>query len=1176
MVVKGSGFGIAEARWTSSTGSVTRLTTVPGSSTATQLTATVPAALVGSPDTASVAVYNNLIDGFSGSNSLPFTVNAPVITSISPSSAIVGGSAFTLTVNGQYFVPSSVVEWNKSFITATFVNSTQLTASIPATDIATVGTATVAVGLFVSGGGGGFGFAGPLSNVVSFGINPPTTITTNPPGLQVMVDGAAGKTPQVVNWNVGSSHTIGAPSPQPGGDGVRLAFTAWSDGGAQSHAVAAPAVATTYTATFKTQYQLITAVSPPGSGSVTVDPPSPDGYYDSGATVQLTAVPTGGSQFQAWSGSLTGSNNPQSVSMTAPRSVTATFAPRSVLTITTSPPGLQVSVDGTATSTPLNLAFPTGTTHTINAPSPQGSGGTRYVFGNWSDGGAQSHSFVMPQSATTFVANFNTQYLLTTSVLPSNAGSISSTPASTDGFFVSGTSVQLTAAASSGFAFANWSGDLSGAANPQTIAMASPRSATANFARSAPAALTAAPASITFDFVTGGAPADQSLSVQNTGGGSLPFTASVTTQDSPWLRVTPTSGTATATQPGSLTVHADPASIKPGTYFGKLNVATVGAGSAQVAVTMTVKASAQPVLQLSQNGLTFTGALGGGAIPSQSIGVLNTGQNAMNWTASAVTPAGVPNWLSAQPASGVSTASAPAPILNVGVNPAGLAPGVYYGQVKVSSNNAENSIQFATVVLQLLPPQATPDPIVLPTGLIFIGTDPQGVTVTNTRTTNISFTASASSSDPVVWFSATPSSGVVAPGQPAQISVQPQKGLPPAIRTGALIITFADGVTRRIDLLFVPVSTAQPAARVSGLGPADDSGCVPNRLIPVFTSLSDGFRIDASYPGRIQMKVAEVGDNCGQLMSDGNVTVKFSNGDDDLELKPLGTRVWERAWSPSTSGSITITAYAVHGANAGQAQIRVVTTDNPDPPPVVQIVSNAASYVFGAPLAPGSFIAIQGRNLANVDQALPPAGPLPTTLGGASVLFGDVSLPLSYASKGQLNALIPTSVPLTKQQVFVRRDPLVSVGSETDMASAQPGVFTIPSLGFGQGVILVIAPGAPIAAPAGSIPGVVTRPVQRGEAILIYCTGLGAVLNPPPPGTAVTDGSSTTISSPRVLIGGIGGVEAPLLFSGLAPGFPGVYQVNATVPNTAPSGAQVQVIIVQDGRISPPVTIAVQ
>ena len=67
------------------------------------------------------------------------------LTGLTPSTAVAGGPAFTLTVNGTGFVSGASVRWNGAGRTTTFVNSTQLTAAIPASDIAAAGTSQVTV-----------------------------------------------------------------------------------------------------------------------------------------------------------------------------------------------------------------------------------------------------------------------------------------------------------------------------------------------------------------------------------------------------------------------------------------------------------------------------------------------------------------------------------------------------------------------------------------------------------------------------------------------------------------------------------------------------------------------------------------------------------------------------------------------------------------------------------------------------------------------------------------------------------------------------------------------------------------------------------------------------------------------------------------------------------------------
>jgi hypothetical protein len=91
----------------------------------------------------------------------------PALTTLVPSSATAGGGAFTLTVNGSNFVSGSAVRWNGAARTTTFVNATQVTAAIPASDIAAAGTAQVTVFNPAPGGG--------TSNALTFTINPDTT-----------------------------------------------------------------------------------------------------------------------------------------------------------------------------------------------------------------------------------------------------------------------------------------------------------------------------------------------------------------------------------------------------------------------------------------------------------------------------------------------------------------------------------------------------------------------------------------------------------------------------------------------------------------------------------------------------------------------------------------------------------------------------------------------------------------------------------------------------------------------------------------------------------------------------------------------------------------------------------------------------------------------------------------
>src|SRR5580700_1290998 len=116
----------------------------------------------------------------------------PTITTISPNSAVAGGAAFTLTVNGTNFVAASMVNFGGSALATTFVNSTQLTAAIPAASIASTGTPAVTVTNPAPNGG----TSKAINFTITSGVNSVPTIqvlfpSCAPAGepLQLEVDG---------------------------------------------------------------------------------------------------------------------------------------------------------------------------------------------------------------------------------------------------------------------------------------------------------------------------------------------------------------------------------------------------------------------------------------------------------------------------------------------------------------------------------------------------------------------------------------------------------------------------------------------------------------------------------------------------------------------------------------------------------------------------------------------------------------------------------------------------------------------------------------------------------------------------------------------------------------------------------------------------------------------------
>ena len=310
-----------------------------------------------------------------------------------------------------------------------------------------------------------------------------TTISTNPEGLEVEVDGMMITTPQSFNWSSGTHHAISVPSSQ-GNSTDRFLFGKWSDGGAQAHDIVASSTTTVFTAHFIQQFKVESGAIPPEGGAVTFNPPSSDGFYRTRTLVEAVAAPARGFSFAFWPGMTRAgihgySGNPARLLVVREGlNYTARFTQLPLTTIATNVPGRRAIVDGDTVWLPMNFFWwDTGSTHTIGVQDvvqPGPSGASRWVFKEWSDGGAAIHEITVPDEPSTFTADFEQQYLLTTLPIPPGTGSIDVNPASDDGFYDSGTSVQLMAFPEAGFEFLAWFSetfDVIGLNNPMTLAM---------------------------------------------------------------------------------------------------------------------------------------------------------------------------------------------------------------------------------------------------------------------------------------------------------------------------------------------------------------------------------------------------------------------------------------------------------------------------------------------------------------------------------------------------------------------------------------------------------------------------------------------------------------------------------------------------------------------------------
>ena len=304
------------------------------------------------------------------------------------------------------------------------------------------------------------------------------TIASNPMGLKLRVDGALVDDGTQFEWAAGSQHTIEAPF--QGSEVTRYLFGSWSDGGAVTHTVTISGDTRVYTANFVRQHKVQTLVSPPQGGTVTLDPVSPDGFYTEGSSIFISATPAQGFSFLDWSVRPSRSLNPKSFTVTAAVTVLASFASRPVTTLTSSPVGRTITVDGTQYTTPVNFAWVQGERHNVSVDTPTDNF-QKFRFTGWADGAQDSRTITASGEATTYTANYVTQYQLTTQS-NSRLNSLSVSPTADNGYFDEGTTVQLTATPPIGTVFYGWSGDVRGSSNPISITMDEQKFINATFA----------------------------------------------------------------------------------------------------------------------------------------------------------------------------------------------------------------------------------------------------------------------------------------------------------------------------------------------------------------------------------------------------------------------------------------------------------------------------------------------------------------------------------------------------------------------------------------------------------------------------------------------------------------------------------------------------------------------
>ncbi len=321
--------------------------------------------------------------------------------------------------------------------------------------------------------------AGDLDALERMYAEPPrlTTISTNPPGLDVLVDGQRRVAPFTVDWAPGTQHSLDVPWPQTR-EGARYEFGRWNDEGRQTHTITA-GVLSHFAANFIAYVRIRGVASDPERGTVAVDSPDgsagpADGLRLIGTLARARAQAAPGFFLRAWELGR-GSRNPLVFPVFSSDPVynefVARFEPYPVTTMKSEPPGLRVVVNGVSAVTPAEYRFEPGSAQTIDFVREVILPGARHrleVIRTEAPLQAQGRIIATPIDAS-IAAIYRTDYPVRVAVSPPEAGRVALAPNPSDGYLPPGERLSILATPAAGFRFLRWRGAAESDANPLAV-----------------------------------------------------------------------------------------------------------------------------------------------------------------------------------------------------------------------------------------------------------------------------------------------------------------------------------------------------------------------------------------------------------------------------------------------------------------------------------------------------------------------------------------------------------------------------------------------------------------------------------------------------------------------------------------------------------------------------------
>ncbi|MCU1330979.1 MAG: peptidase and in, kexin, sedolisin [Bryobacterales bacterium] len=349
---------------------------------------------------------------------------------------------------------------------------------------------------------------------------------------------------------------------------------------------------------------------------------------------------------------------------------------------------------------------------------------------------------------------------------------------------------------------------------------------------------------------------------------------------------------------------------------------------------------------------------------------------------------------------------------------------------------------------------------------------------------------------------------------------------------------------------FISVQGAATPFRIPWVYLSTDG--VPWNIIPLIGDGDDGNVSEASSIGIV---LAGVRDRYGIPVSRSSVRFAATTGGGRIRAADVSTDVYGIAGAALTLGPAP--GVQTFTATSGNLTTTFNITARNAPAILAGGVVDAAGFTPGGAVAPGSYIAIYGSNLAPASQtAATPA--LPVSMKNVSVSFdsGTASHPgrLHFVTPAQINVQVPWEFSGS-----------ANAQMKVSVESSSSALYTVPLATYAPAAFEYQLNGTSFAAARDENFELIgpSNPARQGRNIQIYCNALGPVTNQPGSGEATPlSPTSATTTLPVVTVGG---QPATVLFSGLTPTVVGLYQINLTVP---PTGAGTKPVIITIGGVT--------